>query len=83
MKNANNIQQLVSDFYPQTKKVFKSCKFATVNLFEDSISDVWGDFSKRADAVEAVKMWSIAFRELNGKVAARVEGRCYRVSITF
>ena len=75
---------MTSDFYSKTQKMFKSCKraFANIEAVEGSRS-VWGDFTSRKQAAEAANMWMMAFREFSPKLEAKVEGKAYRVAVTF
>ena len=75
---------MTGDFYNKTQKMFKSCKraFANIEAVEGSRS-VWGDFTSRKQAAEAENMWMMAFCEFSPKLEAKVEGKVYRVAITF
>ena len=39
-------------FFQETKKIFKSCTFACVNVDDFGLHGVWGDFKKRKEASE-------------------------------
>ena len=74
----NEQKNLVEKFGEETKKMFKSCKYAFANI---EYGNVWGDFTSKKQAVEAAKMWMIAFK--TNKVELKVEGKAYRVAVMF
>lgn len=69
-------KELVNNFYNETKKMFKSCKYACVNVGEN----VWGDFTSKKQAIAALFAWSRAFK---GTPNIRIEGKAFRVTVTF
>lgn len=69
------------NFYEETKKNFKSCKWACVNNCGPRADwNVWGDFKSRKHAIEAGKMWAMAFR---GKLEISIENNLYRVVVNY
>lgn len=65
------------NFFAETKKIFKSCTFACVNI---DGRNVWGDFKNRKEATEALKLWSRAFK---GECKAQIVDNKYRISVSF
>lgn len=73
----NDLLATAKTFDAETKKMFKSCKFAALNVSGPRDSwTAWGDFKRRADAQSAISMWGLAFRK---GVTVSVEGKYYRV----
>ena len=68
-------------FFQETKKIFKSCTFACVNVDDFGLHGVWGDFKKRKEAIEFLTMIARTFK--GGKPEAKVFEGKYRVSISF
>jgi hypothetical protein len=74
----------IAQFDTETKKMFKSCKFAAANIEEIAGSrEVWGDFTSKKEATEAVKMWMTTFRNFSPKAEAAIVGKSYRVVVIF
>jgi len=77
----NSTQQLkeaAKTFYPETKKMFKSCSFACINVDDFAFRGVWGDFTSLKQAKAALMMWRIAFK---GSATLDIVGNKYRASI--
>ena len=79
-----NDNKTVENFGAETKKMFSSCKYAFANL-QANIGDrnVWGDFTSKKQAKEAAQMWMMAFAKFSLKLEAKVEGKAYRIAVTF
>lgn len=73
----NDLQATAQTFDAETKKALRSCTFAALDIYGDRADwTAWGDFTRRSDAVEAIRMWGMAFRK--GVTASIVSGK-YRV----
>lgn len=78
MNTISQLKESAKSFYPETKKVFKSCTFACINVDEFAFRGVWGDFKSLKQAKEALMMWRIAF---NCSAEINIVGNKYRASI--
>jgi len=82
MKNAKQeLKESAKNFFQETKKMFKSCTWACVNVDDFNFYGVWGDFKNRKDALAALSMWAKAFK--GGKVEAKAFEGKFRVSVSF
>ena len=82
MKNANQeLKEFAKTFFQETKKLFKSCTWACVNVDDFNFYGVLGYFTNRKDALGAISMWAKAFK--GGKVEAKVFEGKFRVSVSF
>ena len=70
-------------FFPETKKFLKSCTFAAMDVNENGIVDMWGDFKNRKDALTAIRMWGILSAKLNGKISSSLQNNKYRIVVEF
>lgn len=71
-------KDVLARFGEETMKMFKSCKYAYANV---EYGNIWGDFTNKKQAVQAARMWMIAFK--TNKVELKVEGSAYRVAVMF
>lgn len=71
-------KEMTAKFGEETKKMFKSCKYAYANI---EYGNVWGDFTSKKQALEAARMWMVAFK--TNKVTIRIEGKAYRAVVMF
>ena len=74
-----------SKFNEETKKAFSSCKYAFANIenLPAGMRNVWGDFTSKTQATEAAKAWLKAFAKFSPKLEARMEGKSYRIMVSF
>ncbi len=82
MATANiELKEAAKTFFQETKKIFKSCTFACVNVDDFAFYGVWGDFKTKKDAAGALQAWAKAFK--GGTPEAVVFEGNYRVSVSF
>lgn len=75
-----DLQQQAKTFFASTQKQFSSCRCAYIAVDDFELYSVWGDFRIRKQAIDALRMWALAFRR---KANIEVVGNNYRVSVTF
>ncbi len=68
-------------FFADTKKHFKSCTFACINVDDYELRSIWGDFKTKKDAIAVIRLWSRVFKS-NEVECVIFEGK-YRISIDF
>lgn len=72
--------ELSKSFNANTKKMFRYCKFAAMNVFSNREDwEVWGDFTNRKQAIDAAYMWSLAFKH---KATITIVDNKYRVQVS-
>ena len=77
MNATTELNEMAENFFASTKRFLTSCKCAYANIENGKLIRVWGDFGRRSDAVEAMKMWGMAFRT---SPEWEMNGRNYRIS---
>jgi hypothetical protein len=72
------LKEEAKTFEEKTKKMFKSCKTAVLNVDDYSFYGVWGDFTSKKETKEVAIAWGRAFKRVPN---IEVKGKCYRVSV--
>lgn len=80
-ENLAELKEMGKTFFVDTKKQFKSCSFACVNVDDYNLYNIWGDFKSRKDAVEVIKLWGRIFK--SGKIESEIFEGKYRISVNF
>lgn len=80
MTTLEKLKKEAKKFDTETKKMFKSCVFAAMNVDHNGLIDMWGDFKNRKDAESAINMWGLI---PNKGISSRIVGKCYRITVDF
>lgn len=78
MTSLIELQEKAKTFELETKKMFKGCVRAYLNVDSFEFYGVWGDFKTKKQAIDCGKLWAMAFKK---PLQAKVVDGLYRVSI--